>query len=425
MTGTSVDAIDVALCEITAAPPPHAEGTLTLRLLAYQEQPFPPAVRHELLRLLQTGSAELADLTELNVLLGESLANAVLATLINAQYPLTEIDLIASHGQTIYHLVEPDRRRATWQMGESAVLAARTGLTVVADFRVADIAAGGEGAPLVSFLDALMFSSTERSYALQNIGGIANVTFVPAATGIEGTYAFDTGPGNVLIDYAARFFSQGALSYDRDGAMAASGHVDHTLLQEVLIHPYFQRRPPRTTGRELFGDAFAATLIKRAQQRGLSPEDCLATLTAITAESIAAAYRTFGPSHLDEMIISGGGAYNPTLLNMLRAILPTLPITLYDRCGLPANAKEATAFAVLGYEALHGRPANVPSCTGASAPTILGKITPGPNFRSLIQCIWSAGDSWPQTHKLLVLPDLTTVSATRCAPRGPLGPGER
>jgi anhydro-N-acetylmuramic acid kinase len=406
MTGTSVDAIDVALCEIHAAPPPTPAGTLALRLLTYQEQPFPEGVRQRILGLLQDGAGKLAELAELNFLLGQVLASAVLTTVEATQYSLDEIDLIASHGQTVYHLVEPGRRYATWQIGEAAVLAAETGLTVIADFRVADIAAGGQGAPLVSFLDALMFASDQRTRALQNIGGIGNVTFLPAGASMNDVYAFDTGPGNVLIDYAARYFSQGTMRYDHDGIMAQAGQMDRALLDEVLAHPYFHRSPPKTTGRELFGDAFAAALIEQALQRGLSPEDIVATFTAITAESIAAAYRDFGPEHIDEVIISGGGTYNPALMKMLSTALPATEVTRYDTYGLSANAKEAAAFAVLGYETLHGRAANVPRCTGARAPVVLGKITPGANFRSLLTrsgLTVEEKNAWAQTRKLILL----------------------
>ncbi|MBE3561618.1 MAG: anhydro-N-acetylmuramic acid kinase, partial [Ktedonobacteraceae bacterium] len=295
------------------------------------------------------------------------------------------IDLVASHGQTIFHLVEPGRILSTLQIGEPAVIAHRTGCTVVADFRVADMAAGGQGAPLTSFLDALLFSDETRTRALQNIGGIGNVTFLPAGAGPDGAYAFDTGPGNVLIDYGARYFSQGALSYDRDSTLARAGRVDEALLAEALALPYFKREPPKTTGRELFGDAFAADLIAQGQERGLPPHDIMATLTALTVESIAAAYRAFGPPHIDEVFVSGGGSFNPLLMQRLQAALPGTAVLRLETIGLPANAKEAVTFALLGHEAIHGRPASLPRCTGAAQPAVLGKITPGANYRALLR----------------------------------------
>lgn len=401
-SGTSVDSIDVALCEIL--PDRQAEpGTLTLCLLAQAEQPYPAALRTRVLELCHTNMCRLDDLTELNVLLGEAFAAAILAFLQNTGMNGQEVDVIGSHGQTIYHLVEPGRTRSTLQIGEPAVIARRTGTTVVANFRVADIAAGGQGAPLIAYLDALLFSSTERSRALQNIGGIGNVTFLPAGSGPNGAYAFDTGPGNVLIDYGARYFTDAA--FDRDGALASAGQVDEALLAEVLAHTYFQQPPPKTTGRELFGDVFAAHLIARGVARGLAPEDIMATLTAITAESIATAYRTFGPAQLDDVIVSGGGAYNPVLMARLQAALPAVHVQSFDEIGLPASAKEAVLFALLAYESVHDRPANLPQATGATAPALLGYIVPGKNYRELCQQTLSATNGTNHaTSKIRLLP---------------------
>ncbi len=404
MSGTSVDAIDVAVCELARDPQAHADGLL-LRLVAYREQPFPSRLQRRVLNLLREQSTPLADLTELNFLLGDAFADAVLETLCTEGIGADEVDLVASHGQTIYHLMEPSRRPSTLQLGEAAVIARKVGVTTVADFRVADVAAGGEGAPLASFLDVLLSSSPDRTRALQNIGGIANVTFIPAGSGVDRAYAFDIGPGNALIDYGARHFSGGRAHFDRDGAMARAGYADTELLESVLRHPYFSRRPPKTTGRELFGDEFAAELIARAASRNLSPEDTMATLTALTAETIAAAYRDFGPPRVDELVVSGGGAHNPALLDRLRAALPDACIRLYDDFGLPGEAKEAVLFALLGYEALHGRPANLPSCTGAAAPAILGKVTPGANYRPLMERIATdtRGNASAATQTLRVL----------------------
>lgn len=388
-SGTSVDSIDVALCELK--PDPAEPGTLTLRLLAQGEQPYPAALRTRVLELCHTKICRLDDLTELNFLLGEAFADAILTFLQQTGIAPHDVDVIGSHGQTIYHLVEPGRTRSTLQIGEPAVIARRTGTTVVANFRVADIAAGGQGAPLIAYLDALLFSSAERSVALQNIGGIGNVTFLPAGCGPCGAYAFDTGPGNVLIDYGARYFT-GAV-FDRDGALASTGKVDEALLTEVLAHTYFQQSPPKTTGRELFGDEFAAQLITRSLAQGLGPGDILATLTAMTADSIAAAYRAFGPAQLDDVLVSGGGAYNPVLMARLQAALPTAQVRALDEVGLPASAKEAVLFALLAYEAVRHRPANVPQATGATSPALLGHIVPGENYRTLCQCVFASLDN--------------------------------
>ncbi len=383
MSGTSVDGIDVAVCDF--APdhqgPSHA---LTLRLVAYREQPYPDDLRHQTLTLCADGVTLLDDLTELNFTLGAAYATAIADTLEDEGLDRDAIDLIACHGQTIYHLTQPGRVRSTLQIGEPAVVARHVGVTVVSDFRVADMAAEGHGAPLAPFLDALLLSSAEKTRALQNIGGIANVTFLPAAGKLEDAYAFDTGPGNSLIDFGARYFSGGAERYDRKGQLARAGQVDAQLAAEALAHPYFTLSPPKSTGRELFGDVFAAELIVRGEDRGLSPAQIMATLTAITARSIADAYQRFGPKHIDEVIVSGGGGHNTTLMQMLRAALPASRVTLYDDFGLPADAKEAVLIALLGYEAIHGRPANLPRCTGARGPTTLGTITPGENYQEII-----------------------------------------
>lgn len=389
ISGTSADGVDVAVCEFSSG---SAPGELTLRLLAYREEPLDPGLRQRLLDLWRTGSARLDELAELNVEIGEVFADAVERVL--REEGLGRLDLIASHGQTIYHLAAPNRRRATMQMGEGAVIAARTGITVAADFRVADIAADGEGAPLVPFFDALFFSG-DRVRALQNIGGIANVTFLTPGSS---PCAFDTGPGNALLDAAARILFQEP--YDRDGRRAAAGEVDEALLASLLEHPYFQRPPPKSTGREVFGDGYAANMIDRAEKRGLSPEDTMATLTALTAESIASAYRDFGPAAIDEVILSGGGARNRGLVDTLARRLPGVTVRRHEEFGIPGEAKEAIAFALLGHETLAGRPNNSPSCTGATHPVILGKIVPGNNYPALMRSVFSGENTWNRITRL-------------------------
>lgn len=384
-SGTSVDGIDLALCEFLPVTP----GELSLRLLAYAEASFPTSLRQQVLDILRTPQAHLADLTELNFLLGAAFAEAIATFCQQQQVSLAEIDLVASHGQTLYHLVEPGRVLSTWQTGEAAVIAQRLGISVVADMRVADVAAGGQGAPLASFFDALLFSHPQQTRALQNIGGIGNVTFLPAGQGPMEAYAFDTGPGNVLIDAAVRHYTQGAQNFDRDGAMARQGAVDEGLVSQVLAHPYFHQTPPKTTGRELFGDAFAAQFINQATDAGLSPEDTIATLTAITIETIIHAYRTYGPAHLDEVLVGGGGGYNPVLMQGLQTGLPTTRVHLFEETGLPAGAKEGILFALLGHECLYGRANNLPGSTGAREAAILGKIIPGRNYRQLLRQVYA------------------------------------
>ncbi|MBA2363534.1 MAG: anhydro-N-acetylmuramic acid kinase, partial [Chloroflexia bacterium] len=319
ISGTSVDAIDVAICDLA---PDAVSGpdALTLRLVAHAEQPFPPTLRERTLDLLALQAAPLADLTELNFQIGAAFADAALQTLATAGIGVEEIDLVASHGQTLYHLMESGRTPSTWQAGEAAVIAQRLGVTVLSDFRVADVAAGGQGAPLVSYLDALLFAGP-HTVALQNIGGIGNVTFVPGGSAPEDAYAFDTGPGNALLDRAARVFGLAA-GYDEGGQMALRGTVHNDLLAELLAHPYFTRQPPKSTGREVFGDDYADEILARAAQLRPSADDTMATLAALTADSIVRAYRSFGPPRIDTVHVSGGGARNRALMERLRALLP-------------------------------------------------------------------------------------------------------
>lgn len=378
ISGTSIDAIDAALVEIVAE-----QGRLRVELRAFMMQPFVPELQARVRALLPPVAGSTAEVCAVHVLLGEAFAGAALALAERAGLPLDAIDLIASHGQTVYHQVAPGAVRSTLQLGAAAVIAERTGRTVVADFRMRDMAAGGEGAPLVPLLDLLLLRDEQQRRALQNIGGIGNVTYLaPGAPPL----AFDTGPGNVLIDEAVRQLSGGAASFDRDGRMAAAGTVDATLLAEWLQHSFFTAAPPKSTGRELFGPAEAGSYIAQAQARGLGPDDIVATLTALTAHSIALAYRQH-LGRVDELLVAGGGARNATLLRMIADALPDVAVLPLDALGLDADAKEALAFALLGYATLHGWPGNVPAATGAAHPVVLGSITPGANYRALLATV--------------------------------------
>jgi anhydro-N-acetylmuramic acid kinase len=291
------------------------------------------------------------------------------------------------------------------QIAQPAVIAARTGVTTSGDLRAADMAVGGQGAPLVSFFDALFFQHPTRRRALQNIGGIANVTFItPTAPPV----AFDTGPGNSLINAAVRHYSGGAQTFDQDGALARSGPVDEPLLAELLADPYYALPPPKSTGRELFGDQYAARVLEQGAARGLTPASVVATLTALTARSIADAYARFGPpGGVDEVVAHGGGARNGALMAMLAAALPSgVPVRHHDDFGVPAKAKEAVAFALLAYEGLHGRPGALPSCTGADRPAVLGSIAPGDNYRPLLRRVAAGleGAPWQQSRTLRLIP---------------------
>lgn len=387
MSGTSMDGLDAALVEI------EIDGdALRLIVHGFEMNPYDTVMRERVRGLLPPEQGSTAEVCAVNVLLGIAFAAAAVKVARNHNVPLDQIDLIASHGQTVYHQVAPGAVRSTLQLGTPAIIAEHTGCTVVADFRPRDIAANGQGAPLVPYLDVLLSHDKHFNRAHQNIGGMGNVTYIPA-TGAP--LAFDTGPGNVLIDEAVRLLTRGAEQFDRDGLMAARGTVDEVLVEGWLTHPFFEQLPPKSTGREQWGVAEARAYIDEARERGLSTDDIAATLTAFTARSIARAYVTFlGP--LDEVLVSGGGARNPTLVGFLQDSLPHCTIRPIDDLGVDADAKEAVAFAVLGYASIHGWFNNVPSATGATHPVVLGSITPGTNYRSLVRSIAAVPDRMPQ-----------------------------
>jgi anhydro-N-acetylmuramic acid kinase len=377
MSGTSADGTDAAVVEIQGAPP-----ALRWQVLAHVHVPYPPELRAEIFACFRPETGDVERLCALNFALGKTFAHAALQSIAAAGLRPEQVDLIGSHGQTLWHIPSgPDA--STLQLGEPAVMAELTGITIVGNFRTRDMAAGGQGAPLVAYVDTLLLSHPALVRAAQNIGGIANVTYLPPFSpmgrkaGDEGqALAFDTGPGNMLMDYATSRATNGSLTFDCDGALAARGRVDETLLTELMQEPYLHQCPPKTTGRELFGVQFGAQVWDKAKARGLGDHDIIATLTAFTARSISQAYRDFLPHMPDEVIISGGGALNPTLMGMLRQQLAPARVFPIDELGLSSAAKEAVAFAVLAYETWHGRPGNLPTATGASRPVVLGTITP-------------------------------------------------
>jgi anhydro-N-acetylmuramic acid kinase len=371
MSGTSADGTDVAIVEIEGAPP-----RLRWQLRYHTTIPHPAELRAAILTAMQPETGRVDQLCLLNVSLGEQFARAALTGIARAGLTPAQVQLIGSHGQTFWHAPEA-RPAATLQLGEAAVIAERTGIPVVSNFRARDMAAGGQGAPLVPYVDLLLLAHPERVRAVQNIGGIGNVTFVPPHNRPDlGPVAFDTGPGNVLLDDAAARITGGKLHYDQDGLLAAQGRVDELLLAWLMAEPYFHRRPPKSTGRELFNPALAQAIWDRASQQGLAAGDVIATLTALTAQTIAGAYRDFLPCLPDEVIISGGGGRNLTLMRMLAELLAPAQLIPSDRLGIPGDAKEALAFAILAYETWHGRPGNLPAATGASRAVVLGQITP-------------------------------------------------
>jgi anhydro-N-acetylmuramic acid kinase len=372
MSGTSADGTDVAIVEIDGAPP-----ALRWRLIHHSTVPHPLALRAAILAATQVETGTVAALSALNVALGEQFARAALAEIARARLKPSQVQLIGSHGQTIWHAPD-DTPPSTLQVGEAAVIAERLGVPVVSNFRQRDMAAGGQGAPLVAYMDTLLLTHPTEVRAAQNIGGIANVTFLPPLNRPElAPLAFDTGPGNVLLDYAAARISQGRLPYDRDGVLAGQGQVHPVLLDWLLAQPYFARRPPKSTGRELFTSAYAEAAWQHAEAMGLAPFDIIATLTASTAQSIGRAYHDFLPCPPELVIVSGGGARNPVLIRMLAEAVRPATVLPSEAMGIPGQAKEALAFAILAYESWYGRPGNLPAATGASRPVVLGQITAG------------------------------------------------
>jgi anhydro-N-acetylmuramic acid kinase len=367
MSGTSLDGIAAAVVRFTDRP----QGGVEAELVGFTQRDYDTARRERLAKAL-TGATP-SEYCRLNFDLGEWLAEAALAAIAEAGLSRAEIAAIASHGQSIWH--EPGH--STWQSGESAVIAERTGIPVVSDFRVRDMAAGGQGAPLVPIADAMLFSSVEKWRALQNIGGIGNVSVVPPGGNMEGVRAFDTGPGVGVIDKITRELRPD-LRYDVDGKLAAAGTPVESVVAELLADPYFSTEPPKSTGPELFSPAYARKFAEmcHASRPHSSDEDVIATAVLLTARSIADAYRRFIPEPVSEVVISGGGAKNPALRRAIARELAPLEVRTFDDVFFDGEAKEAVAFALIGYLHLEGRPGNVRRATGARGPRILGKLTP-------------------------------------------------
>ena len=381
MSGTSADGIDVALVRIRV--PRNSRNLLPqLQLLAHVAVPYPAAVRKYILKMMNADAASVADMSRLNWRLGKLYADAVKLAL--KKHPM-QLDLIGCHGQTIYH--QGVARKflgaqfaCTWQMGEASIIAAELGVPVVADFRTADLALGGQGAPLVPLLDYVAFHHPTRNRVLQNLGGIANVTVIPAGAPPEAVFAFDTGPANMVID--ALMTECFGKKYDAQGATAKRGRVLESVLEHHLRGRFFLEPPPKSAGREEFGREFAARFLVECRKLSKRPEDAVATATALTARSIGRAWKDFIAPALHntstDYIVAGGGARNRTLMEMIRRELESLGkinIKTSDEYGMPAAAKEAMAFALLAYQTWHRQPGNLPRATGATRGAILGKIT--------------------------------------------------
>jgi anhydro-N-acetylmuramic acid kinase len=364
MSGTSLDGVSAALVEITDAPLPDA------KLVAFHQEAYSASERGQIVDAIARGSAR--DLALLHVALGERFAAAALQLLAAARVPLPRVAFVASHGQTIWH--EPGR--ATLQLGDAAVIAERLGVRVVSDFRSRDVAAGGQGAPLVPLPDVMLFGHAARGRLLLNLGGMANVTWVPRRGETDGAIAFDTGPGVAVMDAITRRIDHEA-AYDRDGERARRGRPARRVLDAVLEDPFFALAPPKSTGRERFGQAFADGLLERVRGGGGSDNDAIATAAALTVESVARAVERWTPAAPDaDLVISGGGARNPALVEMLAARVHPRTVARFDDLFFDGDAKEAVAFAFLGSLTLAGRPGNLVGATGARGPRILGHVTP-------------------------------------------------
>jgi anhydro-N-acetylmuramic acid kinase len=375
MSGTSLDGIDVAIVDVG--------GRERIKTIAFETVPYPARVREALLGV-SNANTHTSTIARLDFLLGELYARAVASTCRRSRVPLESIDLIGCHGQTIFHDSSPARFLryevpSTLQIGEPAVIAERTGIPVVSDFRPRDVAAGGKGAPLVPYVDYALFRHRRTNRVVLNIGGIANITAIRAGARPGEVIAFDTGPGNMVLDALVARHTNGRQAYDRGGSIASGGKVRRDLLQELVRDRYYRVKPPKSAGREQYGPEF----VERLLATGLPAADLIATATALTALTVALGIDRFvrPTMAVDELIVSGGGAHNVRMMAELAALLPDTAVCRSSDYGIDVDAKEAIAFALLASESWRRRPANLPSATGAKRAVILGKITPGNNRR--------------------------------------------
>jgi anhydro-N-acetylmuramic acid kinase len=380
MSGTSADAIDVALARISGAQP-----RLNAKLLNHTAINFPPQLRKEILRVAEQQPISAANLSQLNFRLGEVFAEAALTACRRFRVSPKKIALIGSHGQTIFHQGRPvpylgRPTASTLQIGEPAIITARTGITTVTDFRPADIAEGGQGAPLVPYADYLLYRHEKLGRVSLNLGGIANITVIPANAKPSQVFAFDTGPANMLIDALVARFTHNRQRYDKDARLAQQGRSIPALLDDLMRDPYLKLAPPKSTGREYYGRAYLEKLLRLGRRHKAKPKDLIRAAAIFTSISIVDALNCFvlPKTKIHQLIVSGGGAHNPLILAQVAAALPQIEIVRSPQLGVPEDAKEAFAFAILAYETFHGRPSNLPSATGARRPAILGKISYAP-----------------------------------------------
>lgn len=375
MSGTSGDGVDAALVDIRGSG--HA---LKVKPLAFVSCPYPADLQQRVLAVSARGTV--SEVCHLNVVLGEWFAKAALRVIKQAGRKPAKIDLIGSHGQTIHHLPnavdEPGigSVRSTLQIAEPALIAERTGIATVANFRPRDMAAGGQGAPLTPYAHYVLLRDKKRSRLIVNLGGIGNVTYLPAGKGLDAILAFDTGPGNMVLDGLMRRLTKGRDTMDRGGKLAAKGNVAIGLLAKLLAHPYLKRNPPKSTGREEFGDPFVEQILAAQKAHRLKSKDVLATCSLFTAITLGSARRWLG-GPVDEVLVGGGGVRNRALMSNLSSVFSPVPVRTFEAAGWQSKAFEAVAFAVLAYQTFHGECANVPSVTGATHPVVLGTIVPG------------------------------------------------
>ncbi|TRO51143.1 anhydro-N-acetylmuramic acid kinase [Candidatus Bathyarchaeota archaeon] len=371
MSGTSADGITAALTEITGT------GTeAKVKLIGYKTYVYDEELRGRVFRLFNPDKCTVQDVCEMNFVLGAAFADVANRLIKDFGVTVEDVDLIGSHGQTIWHQphaepVSGHSADSTLQIGEPAVISEKTGFPIVSDFRKADIAVGGEGAPLTPYLDYVLHRDQRENRILQNIGGIANLTFLPAGGGPDDVVAFDTGPGNMIIDALAKHYT--GQSHDADGKLALSGKVNHMILDELLAHPYYLKKPPKTTGREVFGEQYASTVASRGEELGIKPEDLIASVTMLTIQTIINSYKSLG-APIDAVYLSGGGVQNPAIVQWLRQELKA-PVYDYSVLGVPSEAKESVLMALLANEHIMGTPCNIISATGARKKVVLGYCT--------------------------------------------------
>jgi 1,6-anhydro-N-acetylmuramate kinase len=388
---------------------------LSMEILNYASLPPPAPLRQRVLRLINEKVTTSEQIAQINYQLGETFASAIHKFCSDSNIDLsTDVDLISSHGQMVWHLAIPhlggNSFRTHLDMGESAIIAARTGKTTVSNFGVGDQAYGRQGAPLTGFLDALLLVEPTKTRACQSIADLATVFYIPAGD-VEGCYGFDTGPGTVLIDAAVRYFTDGEKDSDDMGRMGRSGQIDQTFVDEFLDGPYFRHAIPKTCGRDIFGDSVAYDLCERMSDKSLSPEDCIATITRITAQAITQQHRRYGPVRgIEEMFIYGEGSLNPNIVEYLQQEMPTVRLRTLEEVGIPGEAKEALAYGQLGLDCLLGRPTIVPIRSETRAPAVIGQIQPGRNWRKLLRQV---SDFWGEEQTGRVAECVTNLTVIR------------